>query len=304
MYQNLSLNNPHALYKKAYEYLHAGKLDAGFRLFEYRWHPEVMANQAAGYVKPLNIPVWRGECLIGKSITVVHEQGFGDIIQYARFIPALKVLGARKVVSLNHNSLHHLLGQISSVDVFTNATEEGTAVESDFWIGAISLPYYISLQHPSVTALFPLSLQKIVGSEGYFEAIPSNIPRKIGVNWSCSKGIMQHIRTMNPHKMAELTGLDAYSLNPEGEEFFFPLPNDGWKTDWSKTASHIKAMKGVVTVDTATAHLAGALGVKCIVLMPKDEFKCWRWKHGSWYDSVIPVDEKDYDKIPDLIRRM
>ena len=80
-----------------------------------------MANQAAGYVKPLNIPVWRGECLIGKSITVVHEQGFGDIIQYARFLPALKVLGARKVVSLNHGSLHYLLGQISSIDVFTNA---------------------------------------------------------------------------------------------------------------------------------------------------------------------------------------
>ena len=64
------------------------------------------------------------------------------------------------------------------------------------------------------------------------------------------------------------------------------------------------AMKGVVTVDTATAHLAGALGVKCIVLMPRDEFKCWRWKHGSWYDSVIPVDEKNYDQIPELIRRM
>jgi ADP-heptose:LPS heptosyltransferase len=63
-------------------------------------------------------------------------------------------------------------------------------------------------------------------------------------------------------------------------------------------------MKGVVTVDTGTAHLAGALGVKCIVLMPRDEFKCWRWKHGTWYDSVIPVDFNDYHKIPDLIARM
>ena len=263
-----------------------------------------MANQAAGYVKPLNIPVWRGEPLMGKSITVVHEQGFGDIIQYARFLPALKVLGARKVVSLNHDSLHYLLGQISSIDVFTNATEEGTAVESDYWIGAISLPYYLSLQHPHVKALFPCNLQKIVGSEGYFEAIPSNIPSKIGVNWATSKGILHYVRTMHPKNMLELVGENAYSLNPDSDEFWHPLPNDGWKKDWSKTASHIKAMKGVVTVDTATAHLAGALGVKCIVLMPKDEFKCWRWKHGSWYDSVIPVDEKDYDKIPDLIRRM
>ena len=92
--------------------------------------------------------------------------------------------------------------------------------------------------------------------------------------------------------------------NPEEDRFWSPLPNDGWKKDWAKTASHIKAMKGVITVDTATAHLAGALGVKCIVLMPKKEFTCWRWKHGRWYDSIVTVAEDDYDQIPDLIRRM
>ena len=82
------------------------------------------------------------------------------------------------------------------------------------------------------------------------------------------------------------------------------MPNDGWKQDWSKTASHMKAMRGIVTVDTGTAHLAGALGVKCIVLLPKESFICWRWKNGSWYDSVLPLRQEEYDQIPDLIRRM
>ena len=51
-----------------------------------------MANQLQGYAKPLKMPVWRGENLIGKTITIVAEQGFGDIVQYARFLPFLKVI--------------------------------------------------------------------------------------------------------------------------------------------------------------------------------------------------------------------
>jgi ADP-heptose:LPS heptosyltransferase len=104
--------------------------------------------------------------------------------------------------------------------------------------------------------------------------------------------------------MLELVGDDAYSLNPETDSFFRPLPDDGWKKDWSKTASHMRAMKGVVTVDTGTAHLAGALGVKTIVLLPKPEFVCWRWKNARWYDSVIALPQDEYHRVPELIARM
>ena len=91
---------------------------------------------------------------MGKSITVQMEQGFGDIIMFARFLPALKALGAKQVVVLQESSLHYLLGQIHSVDVFSNSTNEGVASQSDYWIGSMSLPYYISLSHPLVKAMF------------------------------------------------------------------------------------------------------------------------------------------------------
>ena len=250
------------------------------------------------------MPVWRGESLLGKTITVQAEQGFGDIIQYARFLPFLKAMGAKKVVMLQHGSLHTLFGQIECVDTFTNMPEEGVATESDYWIGIISLPYYISLAPAYAKALFPCNTNKIVGSEGYLDAIASNIPKKLAVNWSTSKGLLHYVRTMRPETMLELVGPDAYSFNPEEDRFWNPLPKDGWQKDWNKTASHLKACKGLVTVDTGIAHLAGALGVKTIVIMPKKEFKCWRWKHGTWYDSVVTVEEEELHKIPDLIRRM
>ena len=250
------------------------------------------------------MPVWRGESLIGKSITVQMEQGFGDIIMFARFLPALKALGAKKVVVLQESTLHYLLGQLDCVDTFTNDIENGAAVESDYWIGSMSLPYYISLSHPMVKSMFPVRKDKIVGSEGYFHAQPSNIPAKVGVNWEASKQIMYYLKSIDVREMEKLVGSDCYSLNPNTEGMFNPLPDDGWKTNWVKTASHMKACKGIVTVDTGTAHLAGALGVKTIVLLPKDEFICWRWKNGRWYDSVVCLKPDEYHKVPELIRRM
>ena len=250
------------------------------------------------------MPVWRGESLIGKSITVQMEQGFGDIIMFARFLPALKAMGAKKVIVLQESTLHYLLGQLDCVDTFTNDLENGAAVESDYWIGSMSLPYYISLSHPMVKSMFPVRKDKIIGSEGYFHAQPSNIPAKVGVNWEASKQIMYYLKSIDVREMEKLVGSDCYSLNPNTEGMFNPLPDDGWKTNWVKTASHMKACKGIVTVDTGTAHLAGALGVKTIVLLPKDEFICWRWKNGRWYDSVICLKPDEYHKVPELIRRM
>jgi hypothetical protein len=231
------------------------------------------------------------------------EQGFGDILMFARFLPALKALGASRVVVLQEGTLHYLLGQIDAVDVFSNEIE-GIASESDYWIGSMSLPYYISLSHPLVKAMFPVTKDKIIGSEGYLHSQPSNIPTKIGVNWEASKQTLYYIKSIDYRHMAELVGDDAYSLNPKSDGLFHPLPNDGWKKNWVQTAAHMKAMKGIVTVDTGTAHLAGALGVKTIVLLPKEEFVCWRWKNAKWYDSVVCLRPNEYDQIPDLIRRM
>ena len=163
------------------------------------------------------MPVWRGESLIGKTITVQMEQGFGDIIMFARFLPALKALGAKKVTVLQESTLHHLLGQLDCVDVFTNDIENGSAVESDYWIGSMSMPYYLSLAHPMVKAMFPVTRKKIIGSEGYFHAQPSNIPAKIGVNWEASKQIMYYLKSIDVREMEKLTGSDCYSLNPKSE---------------------------------------------------------------------------------------
>lgn len=232
------------------------------------------------------------------------EQGFGDIFMYARFLPFLKVMGAAKLVVMTVPANIPLLGQMECIDQLTNLTKEGPGHECDYWIGSMSLPYYIDCSPSYAKSLFPITKDKVVASEGYLSAVPSQIERKVGVNWSASKGTLHWIKSISVEEITKLVGDDAYSLNPESEGNFRPIPDDGWRKDWSKTASHMKAMKGVVTVDTGTAHLAGALGVKCVVLLPQESFVCWRWKNARWYDSVVTLRPHEYDQLPDLIRRM
>jgi hypothetical protein len=289
-------HSPVELYHQSYAHLHAGDYLNGFRLFEYRWHPDAIATLDEPYVKHTNTPVWQGQSLFGKSVLVQMEMGYGDCIQFYRFLPLLKVLGAKEVVVLQTKSLHYLLSQMSCIDAITNDETKGDSQTCDYWIGSMSLPF-IALHAPAYARqLFPITTQKIVGSEGYLDAIPSDIEPKVGVNWKTSK----QGRSTTPEKMAELCGTDCYSLNPDDDGPFLSIPNG--VGHWHITASHMKAMRAVVTVDTGTAHLAGALGVKCIVLLPDDELICWRWKNSVWYDSVTTLRKNEWHKVGDLLK--
>lgn len=294
--------SPVDFYYKGYEYLHAGDYVNGFRCFEWRWHPENIATLPDPFVKYTSTPVWRGEPLTGKSVLVQMEMGYGDCIQFYRFLPILKILGAKNIVVLQTASLHHLLAQMPCIDYITNNENEGPSLTCDYWIGSMSLAH-IALTSPTyIKYLFPISKSKIVGSEGYFHATPSSIQPKIGVNWGASRGYLHSTKSINVEHMLKLCGENCYSLNPEDDGPFHPIPDIEWKTNWAKTASHMKAMAAVVTVDTGTAHLAGALGVKCILLLPEDKHVCWRWKNGIWYDSITKIRQTEWNTVPNILK--
>ena len=290
-------------YQKSFDHLHSGRFKEGFRLSEYRWHPDIIATLPEGYAKYHNIPTWKGDSLLNKTIVVQTEQGYGDMFQFIRFIPALKVMGAKKIILCCPTSLIEIFGQMECIDVVTDSIDGEVYEDCDLWMGLMSLPNAIFHAMPYVKQLFPFK-KRIVGSEGYLEARPSNIPRKIGVNWEASRNKLHLVKSIKDSKMLQLVGDDAYALNPLTNSYWTPLPNNGWQNNWAKTAEQMKAMSGIVTVDTGTAHLAGALGIKTIVLLPDEEYICWRWKNAIWYDSIICLRQHELDKIPELLRRM
>jgi len=295
---------PYLQYKKGLDLLHLGHYQAGFRLYEFRWHPKTLEATGEQWDKWVDAPKWNGERLFGKHITVQMEQGFGDIIQMARFLPMLKTWGAKKVSVMTHGSLMHLLGSIDCIDVITNDRMEGEHLKADYWIGSMSLPHFATYAPAFVKQSFPITQEHIVGSEGYFDAVASNIEHKVGVNWSASTGPLHYVKSIPLSELRKLVGDDVYSLHVQLGDVFDLLPNDGWQQDFYKTACHMKAMKAVVAPDTATAHLAGALGVKCFLLLPDDPYICWRWKNGTWYDSVIPLKKSEWHKLPELLENL
>ena len=295
---------PYQQYKKGVDLLHLGHFQAGFRLYEYRWHPKVIEATGERFQKWIAAPKWDGERLFGKHITVQMEQGFGDIIQFARFLPMLKVWGAKTLSVMCEKSMMKLLGTMDCIDYISCIKDEGPPLEADYWIGSMSLPHFATYAPPFVKQCFPITKEKIVGSEGYFEAIASNIERKVGINWHASNGPLHYVKSLPLTEMREMLGDNMYSLHTTASDVFDPLPNDGWQQDFYKTACHMKAMKAVITPDTATAHLAGALGVKCFMLLPEDDYVCWRWRHGTWYDSVVPLRKHEWHKLPSLLEKL
>jgi tetratricopeptide (TPR) repeat protein len=294
-----------AHWNKSLALLLGGQLREGFELFEWRWKLQKTE------LKPreFKVPLWLGEQdLAGQTIMIHHEQGLGDGIQFCRYVPLLKELGAR-VLLVVPKPLVTLMLSLQGVD---EVIESGQALpEFDFHCPMLSLPL-----------AFKTDLSTIPLAQGYLSADPlkSEAWRKklgekrrlrVGVVWNGgAKAKESEFWSANGRRNIELSefaqalsGLDVdfYSLQkgdpaeseirgreaeywPEGN--FFNHVDD--LKDFSDTAALVEQLDLVISVDTSTAHLAAAMGKPTWILNRFDT--CWRWllqrRDSPWYQSV------------------
>jgi Tfp pilus assembly protein PilF len=294
-----------AHWNKSLALLLGGQLREGFELFEWRWKLQKTE------LKPrvFKAPLWLGEQdLAGQTIMIHHEQGLGDGIQFCRYVPLLKELGAR-VLLVVPKPLVTLMLSLQGVD---EVIESGQALpEFDFHCPMLSLPL-----------AFKTDLSTIPLAQGYLSADPlkSEAWRKklgekrrlrVGVVWNGgAKAKESEFWSANGRRNVELSefaqalsGLDVdfYSLQkgdpaeseirgreaeywPEGN--FFNHVGD--LKDFSDTAALVEQLDLVISVDTSTAHLAAAMGKPTWILNRFDT--CWRWllqrNDSPWYQSV------------------
>jgi tetratricopeptide (TPR) repeat protein len=294
-----------AHWNKSLALLLGGQLREGFELFEWRWKLQKTE------LKPreFKVPLWLGEQdLAGQTIMIHHEQGLGDGIQFCRYVPLLKELGAR-VLLVVPKPLVTLMLSLQGVD---EVIESGQALpEFDFHCPMLSLPL-----------AFKTDLSTIPLAQGYLSADPlkSEAWRKklgekrrlrVGVVWNGgAKAKESEFWSANGRRNIELSefaqalsGLDVdfYSLQkgdpaeseirgreaeywPEGN--FFNHVGD--LKDFSDTAALVEQLDLVISVDTSTAHLAAAMGKPTWILNRFDT--CWRWllqrNDSPWYQSV------------------
>ena len=224
-----------------------------------------------GLNKPrLPFPEWEGQDVKGKVFVIWPEQGFGDQIQFARFAPVLRDRGA-EVTLLCYPALERLFGTLSCINVVAAAGHVDFP-DPDYWAMVGSLPRWLVQSDDDIP------------NGPYLKATPMALgDAKVGVvtNGSPAHGNDAH-RSLDAqsakHLMAQL-GTRAMSLDPA---------QTGAK-DFAETAQIVAGLDLVITVDTSVAHLAGALGKPCWVLLPAVETD-WRWQKvrsdSPWYSSV------------------
>jgi len=295
--------SPLQKYHYSYNLLSKGNYREGFKLFEYRWHPDVLASLPEPFEKLSPSPTWQGQSLLGKNIVVQMEMGYGDCIMWSRYLPLLKAYGAKTVTVVQTKSLHNLIAQFPCIDFITNNEKQQEVTTADYWVGSMSLSYYALYGPRYIQAMFPTAGHSVVGREGYLDAPIRKLDGKIkiGINWKCSAGGHQEIRSLTQADLVyiknELPQVTFYSLCVNADSPLTPLPISDWKEDWLITASYMKDMDYVLSVDTGTVHLAGALGIPCLMFHPPDPYICWRWSSNAWYSSVKTFRQPHVEKV-------
>jgi tetratricopeptide (TPR) repeat protein len=262
----------------------AGDYARGFAEYEWRKRHDRFRHDFID----LPGPVWSGDDPAGRTILVHAEQGFGDTIQFARYLPLLAARGARVILACDR-SLTAWLAAMAGVGA---AVARGQALPAyDAWIDQMSLPL-----------AFRTRLDGIPAPDGYLAADPARaaswraaLPpgRKVGIAWAGNPLHTNDRRRSLPASLArrlcETAGATFINLQVGARANEIGLPDLSARlTDYAETAALVANLELVVTVDTSVAHVAGALGVPCWVMLPYAPD--WRWgllhDTSPWYASV------------------
>ena len=287
----LEPNLAEAYFNKSIALLLQGDYKAGWPLYEWRW---VNDNKAALNHHP-QLEIWSGkQSLQGKKILIQSEQGFGDTLQFCRFIRRVSELGAYVVFEVDAV----LASLMRSVQGVNDILIKGQPVpQADYKVQLMSLP-----------GLFGLGLQD-VGVDGAYISVSPEKSKKwaaemaqhrqsVGIVW---RGSPNHQNDKNrsmplerflsklPKDQRYLSlQLGTNALEREILQRFGVREVTAEISNFEDTAAICENLAGVVCVDTSVAHLCGALGVSCEVVLGVNPD--WRWMLASnasgWYSSV------------------
>lgn len=293
--------------------LAAGRFAEGWREYEWRWATEQMANARPRFAARL----WRGEAGRGERLLLHAEQGFGDMLQFCRYAPLAAAQGYEILLEVPA-PLVRLMGSLEGVSA---VIPRGAArPEFDLHCPMMSLPLCLRTRLESVPGSLPY-LQAPAEAAAHWEArlAARGEGLRVGFAWAGNpsperpaRAAMDRRRSIDPAflaPLAALPGLLSVSLQRGGPAFpeeaaLFDAMEE--MEDFADTAALVSRLDLVVTVDTAVAHLAGALGRPVWLLDRSDP--CWRWMSGRddspWYPGLRIFRQTAPGDWPGVIARL
>lgn len=290
--------------------LTAGYFREGWTQFEYRWFAEPMFSVRVRCARPL----WNGQSLAGERMLLVAEQGIGDMIQFIRYAPLLKAQGAT-VILCAHPGLGKLASGFRGVDIVVEELPPPTSF--DYYLSLMSLPRVFGTELGSIPAQIPYLTVDRALNERWSQRVSADALR-VGIVWS---GNPKHVRDAQRSIPLDVLkplwrqrGVCFCLLQKETRESDLPfVPPENTAIDLSSelvdfadTAAVVNGLDLVVSVDTAVAHLAGALGTPVWLLLPK--VADFRWlenrESSPWYPGMRIFRQTDPGNWAEVVDRV
>ncbi len=302
----LNPNRVDAQFDRATCLLQLGRYQEGFQAYESRFGYEPRL------VKPYAQPKWDGSPLNGKTLLLYAEQGFGDTLQFCRYIPLIEKAGGRIILECPQ-PLKRLMATVAGVDQVVAPGDQLPAF--DCHTSLLSLPHLFQTELKSIPATFPY-LKAPFYRLGVTRRLGTQL--KIGLVWgSGHSDVGVRNRAIPLTAFAPLLALPditwvSLQKGPQTQQIKqlgFECLLEDWGSriqDFADTAAVLEELDLLITADTAIVHLAGAMNKPCWVLLPYGSE--WRWlldgEHSPWYPRLTLFRSQPFQTWESLVGRV
>jgi len=243
------------------------------------------------------IPRWRGEDLSNRSILVLAEQGHGDALQFVRYVPMLRALGASVHVVCHPGLARLFQANFGAASVLRLGAP---LPRSDFYCPMMSLPLAFGTALDSIPSTVPYLRADDGDARAWAARFDADPRPRVGFCWAGNPEYgTDRRRSISASFIEPLTAVAAVHFvslqkTPDGMEAAHPKPGFAL-TDWTSelrdfadTAALIRSLDLVISVDTAVVHLAGAIGKQVWLLNRFDTDWRWGWTgdRSPWYPTM------------------
>lgn len=282
--------------------LATGRYAEAWAEYEWRWHWDGFPDAK----RQRHFPPWRGESLANKRVLVWAEQGFGDTLQFAPLVTRLAEMGAQVTFEVMHPLVRLLAQSLHGIAVVDSSEKIQPLLhgnEFDFAVAHISLPAILGLRAESLPIAISSLRAEASAVTRWAQRIEPSGRCRAGIVWagrskpdarrSIPFQLLSPLFDRQTLKWYSLqVGPQAQDIPKVGNAAIDDLSNE--LTDFAETAAAMANLDLIVTIDTAAAHLAGALGKPTWLFLPW--VSDWRWaatttgasgsKYSAWYPSV------------------
>ena len=306
--------NADAEFSPSLVHLLTGNFEAGWAGREARWKVPLLCPP---YLKVTQPVLHEGSAIEGKTILIWADEGLGDSIHFARYVPLLAERGARVILFVQGALCDLLSGLPGVVQCIASSAPAQVAFDMHCPMGSLPLVFRTRIDTiPAPTSYLPRPAE--ARRQVWEDRLGPHTRLRVGLAWSGNpKHNNDHNRSLPLRALSRILDVDATFVSLQKEA----RPNDkatmleradiidlsAHLTDFSETAVLISCLDLVITVDTSVAHVAGALGCPTWVLLPYTPD--WRWlldrDDNPWYPTVRlfrQTETRDYASVLERVR--